>query len=165
MRTLHAANTGLREKSLRQWEGQHMAVEDKRKHQPVGSCKWKRGTEAGREARSEREILNSNLSALKKLLTSWSRLLQKDARKLETQRRRVLRQREKQLKERRRVENQKRKQHQREERCRREALRKRARADLTMDDSFRFRPEGACAGRENWVNTGCHSLWTLSTYV
>lgn len=64
MRALHGANAGLREKSLRQWEGQHMAVEDKKKHQPVGACKWKRGKEEGREARSEREILNSNLAVL-----------------------------------------------------------------------------------------------------
>ena len=65
----------------------------------------------------------------------WSYAVQKQAERLETQRRKLLQQRKRQCDEKRRLEVRKQKESRKAERCRREALRKRARYDdLTMDD-------------------------------
>ena len=117
--------------SLERWERRRMAMQDKNKHRP----------------KTLRQNLPSSLSIfrqlsfLKKLIARWGHMLKREAKqvdKLDKERQRVLRQRKAQHKkdqeERRRVEVLKQKQRREEERLRREWIRKRMRADLTMDD-------------------------------
>lgn len=133
MRRLHAlyeANATVRDKSLQLWETQHMSTQDRRRHQLLG----RNGTTT-RRPRTASDVLNRSLSELKQVLARWSCALQKNAERLETQRRKLLQQRKRQREEQRRLEVRKQKESQKAERCRREALRKRARYhDFTMDD-------------------------------
>ena len=115
--------------SLECSERQRMAMQDKNKHRP-------------RKMRQKSQIcettLYRQLFALKKLIARWGNILKRQAKLVDKERQRVLRQRKawkkKDQEERRRVEVLKQKRQREEERSRRERLRKRMRADLTMDD-------------------------------
>ena len=113
------------------WERRQMALQDKNKHRPK---------KLRQELRSRLSIFRQ-LSALRKLIARWGHMLKREAQlveKLDKERQRVLRQRKAQHKkdqeERRRAEVLKQKRQREEERLRREWIRKRMRADLTMDD-------------------------------
>ena len=119
--------------SLECWERRRMAMEDKNEHRP----KKLRQMLDLRKCTSE-SALSRQLSSLKKLIARWGHMLKRESKLLDQQRQRVLRQRKAQQKkdkeERRRLEVLKQKQGREEERLRREWVRKRMRADLTMDD-------------------------------
>eukprot|EP00438_Fugacium_kawagutii_P031799 Skav221084 [mRNA] locus=scaffold6458:35728:37365:- [translate_table: standard] len=125
---------------LERWERQQMALEDRRnnRHGP-GSKKSKLHLKLHRP--SKKLSKPSPLLVLKKLLGRWGRMLKMEERLLDKERRRVVRQRKAQRKAQREArlkkEREERKQAQaliREQRLRRETLRKRMRSDLTMDD-------------------------------
>ena len=110
-----------------------MSTQDRRRHQLLGR-NGTTGTGTTSRRPKTADVLNRNLSELKQVLARWSCALQKSAERLETQRRKLLQQRKRQREEQRRLDVRKQKESQKAERGRREALRKRARYDLTMDD-------------------------------
>ena len=118
---------------MERWERRQMALEDKNRHRPK-----KLGThlQSGRSVSASRKFL-----VLKRLLARWERMLDKEAAVLDKERRRVLQRRKAQQKkaqeERRRLEALNQKRLKEEERLRREALRKRMRSNLTMEDLFK----------------------------
>ena len=119
--------------SLECWERRQMAMEDKNEHRP----KKLRQKLDLRKCTSE-SALSRQLSSLRKLIARWGHMLKRESKLLDQQRQRVLRRRKAQQKkdqeEQRRLEVLKQKQGREEERLRREWVRKRMRADLTMDD-------------------------------
>ena len=75
-----------------------------------------------------------DLTALNKLLQGWGRLLQKESQKAEQVRRKILQQRKKAQAEQRRQQRAAEKRREDEERQRRDAIRKRMKQDLTMNN-------------------------------
>ena len=146
-------------RSLKCWERLQMAMEDKNKHRPKKlrernptaslECSERRrmamqdkNKHRPRKIRQKSQSFGTplyrQLFALRKLIARWGNILKREAKLVDKERQRVLRQRKawkkKDQEERRREEVLKQKQRQEEERSRRERLRKRMRADLTMDD-------------------------------
>ena len=161
IRALHEARSELRSTQLQRWERGHMAMQDKNKYKPRKLRQ--RNALAQLERRERRQMAlqdknkhrprklqehlnlgkvpsenrSSTQLALKRLLVRWGRMLKLEARLVDNERRRVLQQRKAQRRkareERRQLEAWNRKRLQ-EEQLRRAALRKKMRADLTMDD-------------------------------
>ena len=143
---------GLREKSgigsSERWEGKRMAAEDQNKHRPRAmrerSCadqvQHRERQNMAREDRNRHRprklrdasskqtpenLLSKNLFALNKILKSWDSKLKREARLAEQGRQRMMQQKKKERKQRERTAVLERKRVQKEERLRRQALRKR----------------------------------------
>ena len=159
IRARHAARNEFRARQLQKWELGHMAMQDKNKirskklqakdpHVAL-SAKERRwmALEDRNRHRPKKFRVQLNLRrfssdssrhvlALKRLLVRWERLLKREARVMDKERRRVLQQRRKAQIEQKRLEGLNQKRLRNEERRRREALRKRMRCDLTMEEIF-----------------------------
>ena len=115
---LYEANAAFRARHLRIWERQHMGMEDK-------------GTRlCPRPRRSLKRTPRTEAMKIQKLLSKWNTMLKKEAHKASSTRRL-------QVQRKRRLEELKRRRLQKEESLRREALRQRMKADLTMDEILR----------------------------
>eukprot|EP00438_Fugacium_kawagutii_P032793 Skav211930 [mRNA] locus=scaffold1086:286520:288274:+ [translate_table: standard] len=171
----HEARAESRQVRLLQWERGHMAMQDKNKHRPRWLRERNRHTYTRLEQRERRQMAMEDKNrhrprklkvqlglqrnkvsssrksmVLKRLLARWEKLLQREARVVDKERQKVLRQRKAQRKkdqeERRRLELLHKKRLREKEKQRREALCKRMRSDLTMDEILGDR---AGAGEEN----------------
>ncbi|CAK9101325.1 DnaJ protein homolog 2 [Durusdinium trenchii] len=125
MRALYKSRARVRSKHLQRWEQQHMGKNDK-------------SARVRPRVKRKRQAIDK-LLLVRNLLLRWHNALKKQEQMAECQRRKVLRQRKKEQTDRRRLEVLKRKRAREEQaanRLRREALRKRMKADLTMDEIF-----------------------------
>ena len=158
IRAVNAANAEDRNRHLQAWERHGMGMQDKNKHRPK---RWRDKNSTGRLECSERrkmamedrhehrpkrlrvpvhlrvpdDIVANNLLTLKKFLLQWDRLLKRQERIAAAKMRfETLKKQKKDREEQRRLKVMNQKKLQEKERLRREALRRRMRSDLTMND-------------------------------
>ena len=162
IQALHRGRTEFRIRQLQKWEQGHMAMQDKDRRRPKRlrtplpfraqkdrkvlilpkRQERRRMALEDKERHRPRGLRGRNYSrrllALKRLLARWEGALKSKARLLDKARRKVIEEKEalrrKDQEERRRLDALSQKRRKAEERLRREALRKRMRSDLTMDE-------------------------------
>lgn len=150
IQALYQANDGARQRHLRIWENQHMAMQDKRRYQPAHVRQIGCGSGATKRKPRTAKIM----ACVKKLLVRWRFWLDKATRKRQAQRKKVLQQRKKQLEERRRLERKKQQRFQQNFRHRLESLRKRR---YETDDDGRWN----CFRKKMTLGKGSVSLSVL----
>ena len=127
LRDLYEANAAFRARHLRIWERKNMGMEDK-------------GTRlCPRPRRSLKQTPRTEAMKIQKLLSNWKTMLEKEAQRASSTRRIDLQRK-------RRLEELKRRRLRKEECLRREALRQRMKADLTMDEILR----GTTFSQQKW---------------
>ena len=142
LRDLYEANEAFRARHLRIWERQNMGMEDK----GTRLCPRPRRSKKKRTPRTE-------AMKIQKLLSKWKTMLKKETQNASSTRRI-------QLQRKRRLEELKRRRLQKEESLRREALRQRMKADLTMDEILR----GSTFSQEKWCRDELGVMvWWCST--
>ena len=149
MRSCFDSNAEIRNRQLKYWEREHMAMHDKNKHRPrrlraVPQLRWERrhmamhDKKAPKKRRQDRKPVVDVLVSVRKLLLRWRNQIHRQEKLAEMERQKLLRQRQRDRRERKRLEALKRKrakEEQKAERLRREALRKKMMSpNLTMDD-------------------------------
>eukprot|EP00438_Fugacium_kawagutii_P017847 Skav205678 [mRNA] locus=scaffold2818:64564:66418:+ [translate_table: standard] len=149
IRSRRMASADVRNRHLRQWESERMALHDKNRHRPkrlrfpsrFRSQTWERQrmNQEDRIIHQRTRPMNgtAEVSVLRKLLRKWKRMLNSEAQLVDKARRKRLQERKRQRNEQRQQEVLKRRQlrkQQQQERLRRDTLWKRMRSDQTMDN-------------------------------